>query len=640
MIQTSPTYDPYSTIRRVGIRIDFGVIDSEASDIKSTEDSGDLFSRVSEITDKKTEITPKFATLENNLWVLDGTYDLMPKDKAGISLGWWSSGVSDSQGNFASAQYIKYTFTDAISTVGWTLRFDPAGAVPSMIIVSLFDSTDAVREEIIFEGGGDIQIISAARSQYYGVRFDFVSTDVPERRIRLTEIEFGISESRSAEEIGEAEFKYGFDIATESFPTAQLTFTFDNSDKKYNMLDPDEIYEYLESGQAIKASLIINGESVDMGNFYFESATTNNSAITPKITAFDIVYSLDGLTFGGGADKICTLAEAVAEVIGKDDISVIFHGDVKARLVSMAIPGGKSRRESLRLLAQAAMCNIWCDRENALHFGEIVIGDEFDVLSPDVLNDYRGVSVAEPFDYVSLKVENSFMGNGDTSYLEKSDVTESNFWGVGRIASYEGLEGDINPVETSNIYKIRNDYEKITFTGYVDTTQPSYFVAFYNEITPSLNSFVKGIEAANSDLVDGNLYSITINKDQIPAGVQSILFGSEKIGNQTKLMVYKKIPIEKIANVTYTAGEGKRGKTISNPCVAPENGEAVAAWLLERINWRKKYAVKNRCNPAIESTDTIRIFDTFGNTGLAVVTGQTIRYNGALNATFNAVGKK
>lgn len=91
---------------------------------------------------------------------------------------------------------------------------------------------------------------------------------------------------------------------------------------------------------------------------------------------------------------------------------------------------------------------------------------------------------------------------------------------------------------------------------------------------------------------------------------------------------------------TYHAGvaddSGMAVAMYENPCVAASNGEAVAAWLLTMANRRKKYAVKNRCDPAVEIGDTLVIADAFHNDDRAVITGLDIEYDGGLSCVTEA----
>jgi hypothetical protein len=91
----------------------------------------------------------------------------------------------------------------------------------------------------------------------------------------------------------------------------------------------------------------------------------------------------------------------------------------------------------------------------------------------------------------------------------------------------------------------------------------------------------------------------------------------------------------------YTAGSqgvGALVQSFSNPCAAPSMGAAVAQWLLDGLRMRKQYAVKNRCDPAVEIGDTVKIDDIFANRENAVVTGIDISYDGTLSAVTKGVG--
>lgn len=83
----------------------------------------------------------------------------------------------------------------------------------------------------------------------------------------------------------------------------------------------------------------------------------------------------------------------------------------------------------------------------------------------------------------------------------------------------------------------------------------------------------------------------------------------------------------------YIAGSGDKVVSVRNPCVADENGQAVAEWLLAQYNRLKSYNVQNRCDLATEIGDTLNVADAYGQNANATVIGIEIRYNGGLSAT-------
>ena len=93
---------------------------------------------------------------------------------------------------------------------------------------------------------------------------------------------------------------------------------------------------------------------------------------------------------------------------------------------------------------------------------------------------------------------------------------------------------------------------------------------------------------------------------------------------------------------TYSSGEsedtGTNTAMYENPCIAPGKEQDVCDWLLTAANWRKKYAVKNRCDPAVEIGDILVIEDAFHNDDAAIVTGLDVTFDGVLSCVTEAEG--
>lgn len=568
MISVSDRYNPFPPVRHVGLGVTFGVFSVSAkpsADVYASE-TGAL-DRLRQTINDNRAATGKYATLEPGLWRLDGSYSILPDDLSSVETGWWSSSLSGSDGVFAlqgaavravsggitstddtvtltvpggtlsgdvvlsapsdtmqlsdrngamavtvtgsgggsggSAPWVQYSFPSPISTIGWDLFFDgKSGQYPTAVLVTVYYANGNVAEHT-FSTSGTVQYLELAAEDYTGVRFTFLSTSEPLRRVRLLEVVFGHSEAFDANSVGGCVLRYSLDPISEAFPSAEIEFTFDNSDKKYNLLSPEGLYEYLQEGQHIDASVSIDGEPVHMGSYYFRTAEVSDNIIMPTIRGSDIVLSLDEEAFAGGSGAEMALSDAVALVLSGLDISVQFGGDAGSRTVIPALQS-VSRREALRLLAQAAMCAVWCDRRGVIRMESLSLGDPLQELTAHELYDFSGVSIADPVDMAEVVVRNPF--------------------------------------------------------------------------------------------VDGD-------------------------------------------GIVYTAGSGKNVRSINNPCVAPSMGEAVAEWVLAWSNRRKVYAVKNRCDPAVELGDTIRIHDIYGGRGTAVVTSIEVEYTGGLSAVTGGVGQ-
>ena len=105
--------------------------------------------------------------------------------------------------------------------------------------------------------------------QYSKVMIDFLSSKIPNRRIRVTEVIFGIVAVYDRKTIVDASDTQSIDLLSESLPSATVTIKIDNQDKLYNLINPEGIYEYLQDGQYINYWISVGDTKVNMGVRYF-----------------------------------------------------------------------------------------------------------------------------------------------------------------------------------------------------------------------------------------------------------------------------------------------------------------------------------------------------------------------------------
>jgi len=503
MQSASPAYDPYSDVRWVGFNIRFELLDENAKDTAVPTVSGaESISQLEQLTDETTIMSGKYATLEPNSWLLGGGHKIMPDDVSEVQTGWWCDVLSDEEGAFSSPPSLSFYFGGiSVDTIGYMLYFDStADSYPDSIRVTTYASNQTtIIQQKTFTNNKHNCVIDMPVQGYYKVKFEFLTTSKPHRRVRLAECFFGIVQDFDGDSLEAVYITYGADLISEAFPSRQLDFTFENLDKKYNFINPNGLYAYLQQGQDIYAKAIINGEKVDMGVFEYTAAQASDDEVTGRIIANDIVLLSLESVFNGGSNTTVTLQNAVSAVLAGIDIETSLAYPSYA--VSMAIPQGTTRREALRMLAQAARCAIWIDRNGVLQIRPLITSETADdELNADNMPSMGGVGVSEPVDCVELTVRNEY-------------------------------------AETETLY---------------------------------------------------------------------------------------------------TAGAGRRVKAVENPCA--HNGQEVADWILAQCNRRIRYDNQNRCNPAVEIGDTLKIHDAYSENRNAVVIGQDISFDGGLSARTKAVG--
>jgi hypothetical protein len=126
MQNTSPSFAPYDADRWVDFTVRFELLDVNARAAAVPSVSGqENVSQLAQLTDTVDSIGGRYATLEDDCWVLDGTMDLLPSSVTGVQTGWWSNVLSGADGTFSAPPTLAFTFGGAaISTIGFSLTFD------------------------------------------------------------------------------------------------------------------------------------------------------------------------------------------------------------------------------------------------------------------------------------------------------------------------------------------------------------------------------------------------------------------------------------------------------------------------------------------------------------------------------------
>lgn len=536
MRKQSATYSPFSETRTLDFEVSFGLINEAAKNRAVVSASGSAFrTDASQTIDRQYKGLKNWATFERNGWILGGGNKILSADDSAEQFGWWSDIDADSTGKFsaqgsadpttailgvaklgimilgnasttsAGIPYISFEFGEPVTTYGWSLYFDEKnGIYPTQIRITAFaDNGKTVVYEMNYENDEDKAYISAVAENYTSLKIEFLAMNQPYRKVRVLEIDFGITQIFDKDTLVRASIAEGVDIAARTLPSRQLTFVFDNSKKIYNMLNPTMLYDYFSKGSEIFAKIIVNGEAVDLGKFYFTNATTKSNSLTAEITANDIILQLGDVMYSRTEGVEMTLGEAVDEILTGVSVERIYEKNVDKTKVFLSAVSSTSKREMLRMLAQAAMCTCYVNRDGQMIFKRVDTANTYvSTIDKDALYDYNGISVSDPVDKVVL----------------------------------------------------------------------------------------------------------TVNDPTIYGGIR-----------------------------TFEAGSGSNVVEVMNACVHDDNGEAVAAWLLECYQRRVHYKVKNRCDPAVEMSDTIKLDDTYGENLNASVTGVNIKYSGGIYATTEAV---
>ncbi len=386
MQPTSGAYNAYADTRRISAQMIYELIDvTAADDATVTATSEASISVLEQVTDKIQLMTKRLATLEPNLWQLNGRYLL--SDENNFEIGWWSGAMSNGEGVFATPQVLTFTFTENQDGSGFTIIFDDkTGNCARDFTIQTYNASNILLTSAIVTDNEESTIyVALPTDNYRKIIVTFTKTSLPYRRIRVVEFVFGQLQVFGKDDISSIETTFEMDSAMESLPSKALTLTINNADKRYNVLNPAGIYRFLQKRQRILVQIGINEEYVNLGRFYFRESKANDNSLTATIYANDMFMTLDNTTCTIGQSGTWTVLEAVTAVVNDSGQNIVFDvtGDVGARIVQKCIPSDTTHREALRLIAQAGRCSCFFDRYNTLTFREADLSSFVDELNDD-----------------------------------------------------------------------------------------------------------------------------------------------------------------------------------------------------------------------------------------------------------------
>lgn len=419
----------YPDTRWVGLRLRFAFVDpdaaSQASIVSSTQES---YSQMSQVLDEIEEIADKYVTFEWNRWGLNDGYAIIPNTVSGIQTGWVCSTLSDENGQFSEQPYLAFEFTSKQSSVGFTITFDrTAEEQPSAFTITTLAQDGTIISQKRVVNPGITAAVQLPSTDYRKVVFSFESTALPYHRVRVSEVLFGIIEVFDENSIADGDLLYEIDPIAETLPSRKMDVKIDNSDRRFNLINPEGIYSYLQQPQGFTVTMGVgdskdNIEYASMGDFYFATAAADDSGLTAQISAYDWFFWMERGNYQNTDTGTWTLAEAVSSILASAGITceVKIESGKGSVLVNKNY-SSMTHREALRLTVQAACCTAYFDRDGCLSILSLAENNVVDTLNNDRMESSPQVSVNEAVNTVILSVPQTGSDELTFTAVNKSD---------------------------------------------------------------------------------------------------------------------------------------------------------------------------------------------------------------------------
>lgn len=314
--------------------------------------------------------TPRYATMELNRWLLDGSSSLL------------------ADGPYENAGYVSDTFCDdsdpllTVSlpvvhaqpiqgiTITWSTEYNE---FPTRFKVTAYNGSRAVATTTVTDNTTVISSVTLNIENYNSVVIQALDWCLPYRRARIEQVVLGIYVTYTKAELtAYSHEQIGCMVAGE-LPKNSITFSLENSKGLWNPLNPDGYVKYLAERQQIQVrygfDIDGNVEWIKAGTFYLSEWSTPSNGMTATFTARDMLEFIMDVPYTG--IRAGTLYEVASAVIA--EASLPYGAEVYIDSILQGVSTDFStdtseytQAEVLQMVANAGNCVLYQDRDGVL----------------------------------------------------------------------------------------------------------------------------------------------------------------------------------------------------------------------------------------------------------------------------------
>lgn len=387
------------------VQITYHASDDKAqSDAIASSGSQVVFSDVSDITDLDNLPSAKYATGEPNLWILDGSCDILPSSEPYKNAGYVSlENVSDENHPIVTFSFSK-THEEKIPgiTIVWSELFNEYA---TSFKVSAYNGSSLLQENQIDDNTSVESSVDFEITGYNSIVIEILSWCIPNRRARIEQVEFGQRVRFNKEDLLSYSHESKRDPISGQLSKDSISFSVNNSDQKWNPINPGGLYQYLYERQAVfvKYGMDLNGETewINGGKFYLSNWNTPSNGITASFEARDaLVFLSDSPYTGRKSGTLYEMCYDALELLDVTGISYFINESLKNYSADFSSSNSSYKNSDvLQLAANAAGMALYQTRD-----GEIRV--DWVPFSPEDKNSIYEISEMNNFEYPEISFSN------------------------------------------------------------------------------------------------------------------------------------------------------------------------------------------------------------------------------------------
>lgn len=411
----------YAPSRKSTAKVTFEILDNEAYEDNTVSVTSEaIISRKQQLTNKKRNLTHKYATFEPDFFKLDGSFFIPPKQNETKSeVGWLSDDLCDENGYFNPSQVIKFDFSEPHSSIGLSITFDTGTNefAADFDIYAYGNNNQLIHKEEVTNNTKSLYILEQSLDNYERIVITIKRWVNGNRRARVTEVDFGLIKEYQDDMLISLNIIEEMDVIGDTIPSNELTFTIDNSDRAFNILNPDGGYKYLRERQEVTAEIgleLVEGsddyEFVPMGMFYLTEWKSDEGSLTTTFTARDVFDLLEQEEYTSVTNtNLYLLAQDILNKAG------VKNYQIDARLKSIGTNGFKEKlnsRTALQYVGIAGKSVVYQDRSGVVVVKQLELLTEstgyMNFAGFDTFTGMTTLEVDQDYDFKYITFDNTF----------------------------------------------------------------------------------------------------------------------------------------------------------------------------------------------------------------------------------------
>lgn len=404
------------------VEISFDIADPDTLADATSKDNGAIyFADTEQIVSEVDKNIEPYETLEENLWLLDGSRRSIPESDYGDN-GYIGNLLSNEDGSFDNTPIVDIDFSEIHEpiipgiTITWGIAY---GEYAETFKVVAYNGSNIVAEYKVENNFSVKSVVEFDIENYDRIRIEILRWCLPYHRPRISEIFVGVNKVYEKSDITGYEHEQDIDPIGATTPVNKMAFEIDNSNNIYDPNNITGLSKYLMERQEmrVKYGLKLNDgtiEYISAGVFYLSEWEAPQNGITASFTARDLLeFMQKNYTKGLYQPNGVTLYDLAISVLTEADLPLNDDGTVKwvvsdklKSVKTIAPLPLKPLAECLQYIAQAACCVIYCDRLGILHIEPITTDTSDYALTQFNMFSRPEISLQKPLMAVSTKIYN------------------------------------------------------------------------------------------------------------------------------------------------------------------------------------------------------------------------------------------